>query len=607
MKKTTALSALALICLVIAFSSGLKAQAISTIAGTGGGGFSGDGGPGTAATLTRPYDVVVDRSGNIFISDDNQYIRKLAPSGIITSIAGVGISGYSGDGGPATDAEINYSGGMAVDNSGNLYFTDYLNSRVRIITPAGIINTIAGTGTPGFSGDGGPATAAMLNGPESIAIDLADNIYIAEAGNSIVRKISPSGIISTYAGTGTSVGSTGDGGPATAALLAGPSGIAVDDTGNVYIADLGNSKVRKISVSGTITTIGGTGGHGFGGDGGPATSAIFSNPYDVAVDYLGNVYIADAGNSRVRMINPTGIISTVAGSTSSGYSGDGGAATAAELFSDKGVSIDRCGNLYISDQENNCIRMVSAMFTIPPFHGITGNAPTMCLGATMLLSDSTIGGVWTSTNIAVATVSDSGIVAAFLRGMDTIRYSICFDTSSVMIATGAIAGVSITSHSDSLCTGHSMVVSDSVHGGTWLISDTSFARIDTTGVISGIFPGHDTIVYTISNSCGTDTAYLPITIVSDSICTLNATSIVSPATGISVYPNPAIGGRFWVLLNNAAAAKVTITNLLGQRCGEFTISGGSETELQTNLGAGVYLLTAVCNNETFIARIVVTK
>jgi sugar lactone lactonase YvrE len=332
---------------------------ITTVAGNGTPGFSGDGGPATNAGLPEPYGVAVDAAGNLYIVDINNHrVRKVSVSGTITTVAGNGTPGFSGDGGPATNARLAYPTGVAVDAAGNLYIADRLNSRVRKVSTSGTITTVAGDGSAGFSGDGGPATNAQLAGPYGVAVDAAGNLYIADFQNSRVRKVSTSGTITTVAGDG-SFGFSGDGGPATNAQLAGPNGVAVDAAGNLYIADINNHRVRKVSTSGTITTVAGNGTPGFSGDGGPATNARLRPPTGVAVDAAGNLYIADIFNQRVRKVSTSGTITTVAGTGIYGFSGDGGPATNARLAYPSGVAVDAAGNLYIADQNNHRVRKVA--------------------------------------------------------------------------------------------------------------------------------------------------------------------------------------------------------------------------------------------------------
>jgi uncharacterized protein (TIGR03437 family) len=315
---------------------------------------SGDGGPASSAQLNAPSGVAADNAGNIFIADSsNHRVRKVSPSGIITTVAGNGAPGYSGDGGPATDARLHYPSGVAVDGTGNVFIADSSNHRIRLVSPNGIIITVAGNGTPGYSGDGGSATSAQLLYPSGVAADASGNVFIV-GGNFRIRQVSENGIITTVAGNGTQ-GTFGDGGSATSAQLQYPSGVAVDGSSNLFIAD--GQRVRKVS-HGIITTVAGTGTQGFSGDGGPATSAELGYVVSVAVDGVGNLFIADAYKPSIRKISTSGIITTVAGNGTPGYSGDGGPATSAHLSAPSGVAADNAGNIYIADPGHNSVRVL---------------------------------------------------------------------------------------------------------------------------------------------------------------------------------------------------------------------------------------------------------
>jgi uncharacterized protein (TIGR03437 family) len=347
-----------LLALVISCSTFGQTYTIYTVAGNGTLGYTGDNGPATSAEMHGPYEVAADKAGNLYIADSgNNVIRKVA-NGVITTVAGNGTVGYTGDNGPATSAQLNAPYGVAVDSAGNLYIADSANNVIRKVS-GGVIATIAGNGTPGYTGDNGPATGAQLSAPSAVALDSAGNLYIADFGNNVVRKVSASnGVIATVAGNGT-YGFGGDNGQAINAELYQPEGLAVDSSGNLYIADTSNSRVRKVSTSGVITTVAGNGTPSFAGDGAAATSAELDEPIGLALDSAGNLYIADLANNRIREVSG-GEINTIAGNGTPGYSGDGGAAANAELNEPIGIALDPAGNFYIADFVNDRVRIMTS-------------------------------------------------------------------------------------------------------------------------------------------------------------------------------------------------------------------------------------------------------
>jgi sugar lactone lactonase YvrE len=319
---------------------------IVTVAGTGAAGFSGDNGPATQAQLNWPAGLALDAAGNLYIADTlNQRVRKVSPDGTITTVVGNGQPGFSGDGGPATEARLSPGGrwggpGLAVDGAGNLFIADWLNNRVRKVTPEGIISTYVGNGS-----------WAVLSVPIALAVDAAGNLFIADAFNFRVVKVSPDRVITTVAGNGTPM-SSGDRGPATKAGMA-PVALAVDASGDLFIADCGvflgidSNRVRKVTPDGIITTVAGSTG-GFSGDGGPATKAKLFGPWGLAVDSQGNLFVNDWGSNRVRRIDAvTGVITTVAGNGNTSYTRDGGLATKTGLQPEEGLAIDAAGNLFL--------------------------------------------------------------------------------------------------------------------------------------------------------------------------------------------------------------------------------------------------------------------
>ncbi|WP_411114711.1 RICIN domain-containing protein [Streptomyces sp. 029-5] len=333
---------------------------ISTVAGTGVAGFKGDNAPAVSAELNRPYGVAVDSVGTLYVAEFNNHrIRRITTDGKISTVAGTGVAGFSGDNGPATSAQLNKPREVAVDSAGAVYVADSSNHRVRKITADGKISTVAGTGAAGFAGDGGPATAARLNLPLGVAVDSAGIVYISDYSNHRVRKITADGKISTVAGTG-SPGFKEEGGPAVSAQLNHPYAVAVDAAGVLYIADAGNHRVRKITADGKISTVAGTGVAGFSGDNGPATSAQLNFPVSMVVDTTGGVYVSDQRNQRVRKITADGKISTVVGTGSAGFGGDNGPAASAQLNGAFGLAVDCVDTLYIADHANNRVRKVAS-------------------------------------------------------------------------------------------------------------------------------------------------------------------------------------------------------------------------------------------------------
>jgi sugar lactone lactonase YvrE len=353
------ISKLILILLAITTNNSYAQNTISTYAGNGSFGYTGDGASATDASIATSGGLAMDYSGNLYIADIYfSVIRKVTPAGIITTVAGTGTTGYTGDGGAATAAELFNPAKVAVDSFGNLYIGDVQDHVVRKVSAAGIITTIAGNGTGGYTGDGGPATDATLYGGARVAADDSGNVYIPDIYDHVVRKVSLSGIITTIAGNGIP-GFSGDNGAATAAQLYAPSDIAIDKYRNIYIADDSNGRVRKITAAtGIITTIAGNGSRIYSGDNGPATAAGLSTGFFyLATDRFGDVYITDS--NRVRVVNAAGIISTLSGNDTAGYSGDGGPATAALLNNPDGLATDSYGNVYISDLLNYRIRKVT--------------------------------------------------------------------------------------------------------------------------------------------------------------------------------------------------------------------------------------------------------
>ena len=491
---------------------------IDSVAGYGTAGYSGDNGLATAADLNGPHNIAVDLAGNIYIADTwNNRIRKVtASNGIITTVAGTGTAGYSGDGGAATSAELYYPSGVAVDAAGNIYITDNANNRIRKVTVStGEISTVAGNGTEGYSGDGGPATSAELNSPYDVAVDTSGNIYISDEYNYRIRKVTIStGVISTVAGTGTA-GYTGNNGPATSAEISTPMGLVLDGTGNIYFVDWGNVVIRKITASsGDISTVAGNGSEGYSGDGGPATSAQLYYPESVAVDATGNIYIADVVNNRIRKVTAsTGDISTVAGNGTAGYSGDGGVAISAELEYPYGVAVDTANYIYIADNGNNRIRAVGQAKATPsisvscsPNPIIYGSETTSCTttvsgGATGTITWTINGGAWTTTSLSGGATSLSGQFAGSGAGTYTIGAAYSGDTNNNAVSASTTLTINKTTPTVSVFCSPNPIT----FGGANSICTISASDSGTlTGTVSLTYNG--TAWATLSLSSGSTTA-----------------------------------------------------------------------------------------------------
>ena len=345
-------------------------------AGNGSSGFSGDGGKAIQAKLNVPAGLAFDKNGNLFIADRNNHrIRKVDNRGIITTIAGTGTAGFSGDGDLATKAQLNHPSGIAFDNKGNLFFSDRSNERIRVIDSKGKIRTYAGNGREGFTGDFGPALEASLDKPFGIAFDRKENLYIADRGNNRVRKVNTQGIINTVAGDG-GFFFMGDNGPAYRASVAGPTGVVVDDQGTLYIADRNNNRIRSVDSQGMITTIAGTGQQDYNGDAEVARETNLYLPFGVALKPDGSLLVIDRSHYRIRSVDlKRGSIKTIAGNGKKMFAGDGGPATGATLSFPHGIAVDKNDNVLVSDKGNYRIRKISPDGTIQTIagNGIRGN------------------------------------------------------------------------------------------------------------------------------------------------------------------------------------------------------------------------------------------
>ena len=333
-------------------------RTITTVAGNGTPGEGGRGGPACRAQLNWPRDMAIAVDGSLYIADTrNHSIAMVGSDGVISTVVGSSTSGYGGDGGRAARAQLNGPRDVEVEADGSLTIADTNNHCVRKVSSDGIVTTLAGSGTSGYSGDCAAAAEARLAFPQDVALGADGSVYIADTGNHCIRQVTRGGSIRTVVGTGV-WGYGGDGGAAARAQLARPRGVTIDTEGCVYIGDTENHCVRKVALDGTITTVAGNGTEGYSGDGGAATSAQLAWPRGIVVDADGCLFIADCGNSSIRKVAPDGTISTVGGTGVEGYSGDGGPALCAQLADPHGILLGTDGSLHIGEPRNNCIRKI---------------------------------------------------------------------------------------------------------------------------------------------------------------------------------------------------------------------------------------------------------
>ena len=343
---------------------------ITTIAGNGRAGFSGDNGPALEASLNFPAGLCLDRAGNLYVADRNNHrVRRIDPMGIITTVAGTGIPDWGGDGGPAAEAYLNYPSDLVCDDQGNLYISDRSNNRIRKVDSKGIISTIVGLGLPEFGGDFGPAIDAYLKYPFGIDLDSKGNLYIADRGNNRIRKVDPQGIITTVAGDGTHF-FAGDYGPATRASLAYPTDVVADNQGNLYIADRNNNRIRRVDPLGIITTVMGVGRYEYNGDNEIASETTLHLPFTLELSHNGKLIIVDRNHFRIRSMDlKTYSVATLAGNGDFWFRGDGGPGTGATLEFPSGIAVDSKGNVIFSDKMNNRLRFINSNNFVYTFAG----------------------------------------------------------------------------------------------------------------------------------------------------------------------------------------------------------------------------------------------
>ncbi|MCD6013442.1 MAG: hypothetical protein K0Q79_3304 [Flavipsychrobacter sp.] len=601
-----------------------SAQIITTIAGTGTAGFSGDGGPATAAQINSNWGMARDASGNIYIGDfGNNRIRKISPAGIITTYAGNGSSAASGDGGPATAAGLSVTG--VATHGTDVYFADVFSSRIRKINAAGIITTVAGNGVGGYSGDGGPATAASISNPNGLWIDPAGNIYIPDQGTNYVRKVNTAGIINRIAGSGVA-GFSGDGGPATLARFNLTDNVAVDPAGNVFVTDWSNDRLRRINTSGIINTYVGTGTLGFSGDGGSATAANVRGPTGIDFDGAGGIFLCDVDNHRIRKTDAAGIITTIAGTGAATFGGDGGPATAAQLHRPVKVVWDGTSKLYISDRNNNRIRMIEftvVVTNVPPsFTGgvsqsltLCENAPATSINTLLAITDPDIGQTETwslltaplhGTAVVAYTITSTGgtltptgltyTPATGYTGLDSFKVSVTdgtgADTITIYVTIDPLPVAGTISGPSRVCAGANITLTSSVTGGTWSSSNPAVATVTAGGSVSGVSAGTTVISYTVSNSCGTAAATHTVTV--DPLPAIGTIDGRSPLCmgAVVTFTNSAAGGT-WSSSNPAVAT-------IGSSSGVVTAVGVGSTTITYTIS------TFGCTNTAIFSLAVTT-
>ena len=562
-----------LLLVIVQLLSGVcNGQIITTIAGNGHYGSSGDGGNATSASLTNAIGIVADSAGNVYFSDrDANCVRKITSDGIITNFAGGGPGGL-GDGGPATEADLEEPFSLAVDAHSNIYICDQGNGRVRKVNSSGIITTIAGNGGYGASGDGGPATDAEIGNPCGIAVDKRGNVFIG-SGTGLIRKVNTAGYISTYGGSPDTSGYRGDGGQATAAWIANAAGLGIDTGGNIYIADYSNNRIRKIGTDGIITTIGGNGRSGIIVNG-PATATSIHWPTGLAVDLSDNVFFT-CSNEVVKINTSTGLLTTVAGNDSFGFSGDGGPATAALLYLPQSVAVQGGGDIFIGDYFNYRVRKITNNHRPHFLYGrnqnitVCENSASISLNSLLSASDQDTGQTitWSTAELTThavltpsfVTVTTGSLIvpgglayrpATGFSGTDSFAIEVCdgwlADTTIIHVTVvPVLSGCTISCPSD-ICIGTPVTCSASIPGGYWY---TTYGARFSGPELAGTSPGAVMITYIVSNSCSVDTAMLGVNIwpvvtpyVSiagrDTICQASTTTFT--ATTVNGGPTPVL-------------------------------------------------------------------
>jgi len=540
--KKNFLAFLAFLSLGLSYHANAQLIANTVVCSTGVAGYSGDNGPAILAKMNGPIYINADGYGAYYVSDAvNNVVRKVDAFGIITTFAGNGTAGFSGDTGPATAASVNYVAGMAIDAVGNVYLSDRANNRIRKVSTSGVITTFAGTGAAATSGDGGPATAASFNAPYGISFDTSGNLYVVEQDGGVIRKISPAGIVSPFAGDG-GFGFGGDSGPATVATFHSPQCIYVSHAGDVYLNDQGNHRLRKISSTGIITTIAGDGSVGYGGDGGPSTAAVVNLMGDITMDAAGTLYFSDDYGDRLRQISTSGIINTFAGNGIGGHTGDGGLATSAQFDWPNGLTMSCGGVLLTCEINNNDVRRIGPANEHP--HFITP-ADTLhpCVDFIINSLDTLLGIQDTDACQGLSWT----ILSAPAHGVVTGLPARTMSTGGITYPSGVI---------------YTPVV--------------YFTGIDSFTVV--VFDGVDTSmrkIYVNASSCPTGVA--------------NVTGVEQQMT---VMPNPSQGTFSLVLTSSDAfTGEAIVTNMTGQRVAAFAVSSNKDNDIHLTAPSGVYFIT----------------
>lgn len=573
----------------------------------------------TTLPLLLPSAAAFDAQGNLYFAETgNHVVRKVTPDGVITTVAGNGVQGFAGDNGEATAAELDSPTGLAVDSAGDIFIADSHNHRVReVYVASGMIATIAGTGVAGYSGDGGAATAASLDLPTALVLDAAGDVVIADTKNHRVRRIAAAtGAITTVAGDGVE-GYSGDGGAATAASIDSPNGLALDEAGNLYIADTHNGRVRKVSTTtGVISTVAGvaiSGGNmqAFSGDNGPATAAGLALPRGLTMDAAGNLYFADSANHRIRRISPTGTITTVAGQGTEAFGGDNAAAVTASLDSPQSVALSPAGQLTLADSGNQRVRQLDAQ-TTPDIHTIAGLG-TVTLGALTLNGPSVVaygsGSVTatlaTSTNAtgSVTFLEDSGGTLITLGAAGLNSDSASFNTSALVAATYNLSATYAGDASHSAAQSAVLVMTVSPLGITAAVNPAAIlygqAIPALSGTLTGVLAqdaGKVAAVYTTTAAALSPVGVYPIAAMLTGSAAGNYSVSVTPAAILSIAQAPSQTGLTASSSAPGLGLPVTLTvqatsTTSGVPTGRVTLLDGSSTLAVVSLTAGAATFT----------------